>query len=97
MPRSFNCPNCGGPLTYAGGDATMQCPFCANTVIVPEELRAAGGLASGKIASGLKKLGPGARWLLIFFIIIFVVPSCLGLIGTVLGVAAGIGAPIKND
>jgi uncharacterized Zn finger protein (UPF0148 family) len=40
MAKTFKCPNCGGPLEYLGnGELTVRCPFCANTVIVPEELR----------------------------------------------------------
>ncbi len=40
MPQNFNCPNCGAPLDYSGGSApTIRCPFCNNSVIVPEELR----------------------------------------------------------
>ncbi|MDE3091570.1 MAG: hypothetical protein KGJ80_19545, partial [Chloroflexota bacterium] len=40
MPQDFNCPNCGAPLDYGGGSApTIRCPFCNNSVIVPEELR----------------------------------------------------------
>jgi len=39
--QNFNCPNCGAPLDYKGGDdKTIRCPFCNNSVIVPEELRA---------------------------------------------------------
>ncbi len=40
MSQSFNCPNCGAPLDYTEGSApTIRCPFCNNSVIVPEELR----------------------------------------------------------
>lgn len=39
MPRPFKCPLCGGPLEYDGGDTTVRCEFCSNSVIVPEELR----------------------------------------------------------
>ena len=40
MPQTLNCPNCGAPLDYGGGSApTIRCPFCNNSVIVPEELR----------------------------------------------------------
>lgn len=40
MAQNFNCPNCGAPLDYSGGSApTIRCPFCNNSVIVPEELR----------------------------------------------------------
>ncbi len=40
MPQPFKCPSCGGPLDYDGGSITVRCPFCTNSVIVPEELRA---------------------------------------------------------
>lgn len=40
MSNTFSCPTCGAPLTYKEGDAaTILCPFCRNSVIVPEELR----------------------------------------------------------
>jgi streptogramin lyase len=39
MPQPFKCPSCGGPLDYDGGNITIRCPFCTNSVIVPEELR----------------------------------------------------------
>ena len=40
MPQTFNCPNCGAPLDYDGsGYPTMRCPFCNNSVVVPQELR----------------------------------------------------------
>ncbi len=39
MPKSFSCPHCGGPLEYSGEAATMSCPFCGTSVIIPEELR----------------------------------------------------------
>lgn len=39
----FKCPSCGGPLEYDGGDITVRCEFCSNSVIVPEELRGSFG------------------------------------------------------
>lgn len=39
--HTFNCPKCGAALTATGDQAEMQCSYCGNTVIVPEELRAA--------------------------------------------------------
>ena len=40
MAQPFKCPSCGGPLDYDGINVMVRCPFCTNSVIVPEELRA---------------------------------------------------------
>ncbi len=37
--QTFQCPNCGSPLTAHGSDKEIQCSYCGSTVIVPEELR----------------------------------------------------------
>ncbi len=47
MTRTFKCPSCGAPLEYDGGDRlTVDCPYCSNVVIVPEELRPAKAAAA---------------------------------------------------
>ena len=96
MPKSFNCPHCGAPLDYNDGvGATLQCPFCNNTVIVPEELRSAAASPSGQLAAfNWGGLSPAIKLGLIFLILIFVVPICLGIAGALVGIAASIGAPL---
>ena len=37
--QEFNCPNCGAPLDYQGTGATMRCPYCETSVVVPAEMR----------------------------------------------------------
>jgi LSD1 subclass zinc finger protein len=40
--QEFNCPNCGAPLNYEGGDSpTIRCPYCDTVVVVPDEIRPA--------------------------------------------------------
>ena len=40
MPQSFNCPNCSAPLDVdEAGSATLRCPYCSTSVIIPDELR----------------------------------------------------------
>ena len=41
MTASFNCPNCGGPLHFEPnpGEETVECSFCHDTVIIPEDMR----------------------------------------------------------
>ncbi|HUH98069.1 MAG TPA: hypothetical protein VLZ89_11960 [Anaerolineales bacterium] len=39
--KTFQCPNCGSPVTTTGTEKEVQCAYCGSTVIVPEELRQA--------------------------------------------------------
>ncbi len=46
MPTTFKCPSCGGPIDYEAlspstgtPSLTVRCPYCSNSVVVPEELR----------------------------------------------------------
>ncbi len=39
--KTFQCPNCGSPLTTTGAEKEVTCPYCGSTAIVPEELRTA--------------------------------------------------------
>jgi ribosomal protein L7/L12/sugar lactone lactonase YvrE/DNA-directed RNA polymerase subunit RPC12/RpoP len=40
MASSFNCPSCSAPLDFIpSSSSTIRCPYCHNSVIVPEELR----------------------------------------------------------
>ena len=55
MPQTFDCPACGAPLDYqAGSAATIHCPYCNNSVIVPDSLHAMG-------TADFSLLFPGAR------------------------------------
>lgn len=37
--QSFQCPNCGSPVTTTGAEKKVKCAYCGTTVIVPDELR----------------------------------------------------------
>jgi DNA-directed RNA polymerase subunit RPC12/RpoP len=37
--QSFQCPNCGSPVSTTGAEKEVKCDYCGTTVIVPEELR----------------------------------------------------------
>ncbi len=41
MTAAFDCPKCGAPLSFEPnpGDETVECPYCHEIVIIPEELR----------------------------------------------------------
>src|SRR5258706_9080925 len=37
--RLWKCPACAGPFGPPAGESTMKCPYCTNSVIIPESLR----------------------------------------------------------
>ena len=41
MAEPFDCPKCGAPISFQPhpGDETVECPYCHETVIIPEDLR----------------------------------------------------------
>jgi len=47
LTTTFNCPTCGAPLDYGGNGDTLRCPYCNNSVIVPQELRQSAYAAGG--------------------------------------------------
>jgi len=51
--RLFKCPTCGGPLEPPEGESAMKCPYCSNTVIVPESLRIPARSQYGAMAGGM--------------------------------------------
>jgi LSD1 subclass zinc finger protein len=57
MGLLFNCPACTAALDYEdGGATTVRCPFCNNTVIVPEALRRPPKSQSAPITSPTSKV-----------------------------------------
>ena len=86
MNPTFNCPNCGGSQEYSGnGEQTMLCAYCGNTIPVPEEL-----WRPIEAAKTAKAVNRWAKYFIAFLIVVFVVPACLGIIGTLLGFGSSI-------
>jgi hypothetical protein len=82
MASKFNCPNCGGGNEYAGEGATVHCQFCGSDVRPPEDMVQQATVA--RFSSKAKV------WIIIFIIVVFVLPTCIGLGGTLIGIAASI-------
>jgi LSD1 subclass zinc finger protein len=56
LSQTFDCPACGAPLDYqAGSAATIRCPYCNNSVIVPESLHAMGTADLSQLFSGAQQ------------------------------------------
>ena len=63
MVATFNCPACGGPLVFAHDTGiTIRCPYCHNTVIIPDELqgrsRLEGVASAGELPHSMKAALP---------------------------------------
>jgi hypothetical protein len=86
MGQAFSCPHCGASLEYGGSGRTMQCPYCGTRLDVPEEFWRA--VETAETASQWKK------YIILFLILTVGLPTCLGLLGTVLGIGGGILAAI---
>jgi hypothetical protein len=82
MASKFNCPHCGGENEYAGEGNTVRCQFCGSDVHPPEDMVNSATVA--RISSKAKV------WIILFIVVVFVIPTCLGLGGTLIGIAASI-------
>jgi len=67
--KLIKCPGCGGPIDPPGGESTAKCPYCGNSVIIPESLRKAAAPQQQQQSSvgmlGMdmgSMLGYGAQW-----------------------------------
>jgi hypothetical protein len=96
MPMTFNCPNCGAQLDYPGGSISLICQYCGNSVVVPADLQRAHAQDEVRKMLTWPELRKN-RWFQVgaaLFFVIFVLPVCVGVIGSLIGIAAGVGAPI---
>ena len=86
MTQTLSCPRCGASLEYHGTGRTMQCSYCATILDVPEEFW--GAAEAAETARRWK------RYVILFLVLTVGLPTCLGLLGTVLGIGGGILAVI---
>ncbi|MBI4732417.1 MAG: hypothetical protein HY781_09920 [Chloroflexi bacterium] len=83
MTHTFNCTSCGAPLEYTDGmEHAIRCQFCGNSVPVPEEF-----WREAEMKQTTKKWG---KYLLIFLVVTVGIPTCLGLVGSLLGIGGSL-------
>lgn len=82
MAQNFSCPNCGATNEYSGAGDTVRCAYCGSDVRPPTEMVNRAAVA---------RFGSKAKiWIVLFVVVVFVLPTCLGLGGTLIGIAASI-------
>jgi hypothetical protein len=83
MKHIVNCTGCGAELEYLGEPGHMlRCQYCDINVPVPETF--------WQEAELKQTMNKWVKYLIIFLVITFGVPTCLGLIGTILGLWIGL-------
>ncbi|MCX6037956.1 MAG: hypothetical protein NTW99_08715 [Chloroflexi bacterium] len=76
---NFNFTGCGAALEYTGGpEHTLRCQYCGISMPVPEEF-----WREAEVKQTMSKWG---KYLIIFRVITIGIPTCLWLVGTLLGV-----------
>jgi DNA-directed RNA polymerase subunit RPC12/RpoP len=96
MSMTFNCPNCGAQLEYQGESSSLVCQYCGNSVVVPADLQEAQAQEDVRKMLTWPELRKN-RWFQVgvaLFFVIVVLPTCIGLIASLLGIFVGVGAPI---
>jgi hypothetical protein len=83
MAQTFNCTGCGAAMEYTGGlERTMICKYCGTAVPVPEEF--------WREVESKQTMSKWGRYLVIFLVLTVGVPTCLGLVGALLGIGGSI-------
>ena len=82
MAPTFSCPSCGAGLEHAGKGRTAKCPYCGTVAQVPQDL--------WQPVEQAQATGHWKKWIAIFLLVTVVIPTCLGIVGTVLGIGGGI-------
>ena len=82
MASKFNCPNCGETNEYAGEGDTVRCQFCGSDIHPPEDMV--------NTATAARFSSKAKVWIIIFIIVVFVIPTCIGFGGTLIGIIASI-------
>jgi LSD1 subclass zinc finger protein len=83
MAQTFNCTGCGATLEYSSGmERIKKCQYCGTSVPVPEEF--------WREAEAKKAMSKWGRYLTIFLVITVGIPTCLGIVGALLGIGGSI-------
>jgi hypothetical protein len=82
MAGIFNCPKCGGENEYSGVGDTLRCQYCGSEIHPPADMVS---------RAAIMHLSSKAKiWIVLFVIVVFVLPTCIGFGGTLIGIAASV-------
>jgi hypothetical protein len=69
-------------LDFAGSGRTQKCTYCRTVVQVPQAL--------WQPAEQARSVDQWKKWIIIFLIVTVGLPTCLGTVGSILGIGAGL-------
>jgi|GEM_PF-2507201 len=96
MPMMVECAHCGARMQYPEGGDMLICDYCGATMAAPVELQQARAREEARKMLTWPELRR-KRWFqigVLIFLAIFVLPTCLAIVGSLLGIIAGVGAPL---
>jgi hypothetical protein len=66
-------------VTYSGNESAVVCPYCNRPVPVP---------VGSSMRRWWQTISPTAKLVIVLIVLVFVLPTCLGLAASLLGVCA---------
>ncbi|HET8676753.1 MAG TPA: hypothetical protein VFO63_13235 [Blastocatellia bacterium] len=84
MPKQLNCSACAAPLDPATGALTTECPYCGNTLVMPETVQsrdARGAHISFHVAHNQRKRSNAGVWIAGVVIAIVVIAGLVVALG----------------
>lgn len=76
MPKTFDCPKCGAPVSYdqdvVGANLTARCPYCNSSLSVPDEMRGRPAQIISHVNIDLRNTvsgGKATKWILLIVLI----------------------------
>lgn len=89
MEQTIDCPGCGAKIDYpGGGEQSIRCQYCNSVIPVPEEL--------WRAEQSAKAVRKWSLYFVIFIVIVFLCPACVGIIGSLVGVGGTVFASLLH-
>ncbi|MCA1632346.1 MAG: NHL repeat-containing protein [Acidobacteria bacterium] len=90
MIHALKCPTCAAPVDFddKSDSRTMRCPFCQNTIIVPDALRQ-GVVSTFGARPRTLRVGPGMKYFLVFSV-------CAIILGSIYAVMQIVNTAIRS-
>jgi uncharacterized paraquat-inducible protein A len=88
MYVATNCPNCGAQVNFPEDATAAVCQYCGSQISSTGEVLPPEAAAPAQVKIDWKN--PYVRLVLLFLFVTIVLPTCVGMFGTLIGIFASI-------